>query len=169
VAEPNAHAKAAPVDAPSGRRPRVVAAAVEPVRRAGVIEMLNRVVAAGGSGVLVTADGSPRPEGLADAVAAIDLVAGERRLGLNLLAGLHPGVWRRYRNSKPYRVLRPWLLWRVLRRRLDVVRVGDVDHVLIVHQNSWPIAWQLHHRNPAISIAYELPDGLLPAVPSTPT
>jgi hypothetical protein len=143
------------------RRPRVVAAAVEPARRSGVIEMLNRVAASGGSAVLITADGSPRPTALADPVQAIDLLAGERRLGLNRLAGLHPGVWRRWRKAKPYRMLRPWLLWRVLRHRLDPVRVGDVDHVLLVHQNSWPIAWQLHHRNPAITISYELPDGLL--------
>lgn len=159
-------------------RPRVVAAAVEPARRSAVIAALNQVVAAGGSALLVTADGRARPPGLAPEVETLDLAAGERQLGLNRLlvrdlarlldrlagrpvrGGVAP-AWGWVRASKPYRMLRPWLLWRVLRRRLAEVRVGDVDHVIIVHQNSWPIAWQLHHRNPAITIAYELPESLV--------
>jgi hypothetical protein len=27
-----------------------------------------------------------------------------------------------------------------------------------VHQNSWPIAWQLHRRNPAVTISFDVPD-----------
>lgn len=69
-------------------------------------------------------------------------------------------VWAKVSGSRLYRMIRPWLLWRVLRQRLEVLRVGDVDHVILVHQNSWPIAWQLHRLNPAISIAYEVPDSL---------
>jgi hypothetical protein len=156
-------------------RPRVLAAAVEPSRRAVVIAKLNQVVAAGGSGVLVTADGAPRSDTLDERVEVIDLSAGERRLGLNrlitwnprwLMSRLTPSgqvgpnspAWVKVRQSKPYRMIRPWLYWRVLRRRLDRVRVGDLDHVLVVHQNSWPIAWQLHHRNPSVSISFDVPD-----------
>jgi hypothetical protein len=156
-------------------RPRVVAAAVEPARRGAVVAVLNQVVAAGGSAVLVTADGGGRSPDLAAEVEIVDLAAGERRLGLNRLlvrdparllarftgrpvAGGPAPAWARVRASKPYRMLRPWLLWRVLRHHLAELRVGDVDHVIIVHQNSWPIAWQLHRRNPAITIAYEIPD-----------
>jgi len=69
-------------------------------------------------------------------------------------------VWARLSASKPYRMVRPWLLWRVLRRRLDQLHVGDIDHVIIVHQNSWPIAWQLHRLNPAISVSYEVPEAV---------
>jgi hypothetical protein len=160
---------------PRPGRPRVLAAAVEPVRRAAVIEKLNQVVAAGGTGVLVTADAAARAAGLDPRVETIDLAAGERRLGLNRLLAANPAwlmsrltrtgkvgasspVWVRVRQSKPYRMIRPWLYWRVLRRRLGEVRVDELDHVLIVHQNSWPIAWQLHRRNPTVSISFEVPD-----------
>lgn len=154
-------------------RPRVVAAATEPARRAAVIRTLNEVVAAGGSALLITADSRPRPEDLSEAVEVLDLSATERRLGLTRLLTRDPArllaklrrsqvsgpapLWTAVRESKPYRMIRPWLLWRALRRHLAEVRIGDVDHVIIVHQNSWPIAWQLHRRNPAISIAYEVP------------
>lgn len=156
-------------------RPRVVAAAVDPARRTAVVEKLNQVVAAGGSALLITADGGVGTEELSGDVETLDLCAGERKLGLNralvrdpsrlvarltgrpVPSGPAPG-WSRVSASKPYRMIRPWLLWRVLRRRLAQVRVGDVDHVVIVHQNSWPIAWQLHRRNPAVTIAYEIPD-----------
>jgi hypothetical protein len=157
------------------RRPRVVAAAVEPVRRAAVVEKLNQVVAAGGSALIITADGGADLADLAPDVETLDLTSGERKLGVNRLLVANPvrlvgrltgrslpsGVsplWARLTASKPYRLARPWLLWRVLRRRLAQVRVGDVDHVIIVHPNSWPIAWQLHRRNPAVTISYEVPD-----------
>jgi hypothetical protein len=177
VVEPSTSSGAASAPgAPASRggHPRVLAAAVEPIRRDAVIQKLNQVVEHGGSAVLITADGRERPAGLADAVQVLDLLAGERRLGLNALltrdlrrvvarargrsiSGPSP-AWAVVSRSKPYRAIRPWLLWRVLRRRLELLRVGDVDHVILVHQNSWPIAWQLHRLNPAISIAYEVPD-----------
>jgi hypothetical protein len=152
----------------------VVAAAVEPARRAAVVAVLNQVVAAGGSALLVTADGGARTPGLAEEVEMLDLATHERTIGLNRLLVRDPArllarvtgrpvkggpapAWARVRASKPYRMVRPWLLWRVLRQHLAQVRVGDVDHVIIVHQNSWPIAWQLHRRNTAITIAYEIP------------
>ncbi|MDQ1289001.1 MAG: hypothetical protein QG622_2567 [Actinomycetota bacterium] len=154
-------------------RPRIVAAAVESARRTATIRTLNQVVAAGGSALLVTADSLERPEDLAPEVEMLDLSATERRLGLNRLLTRDPArllarfrgtrisgpspAWVVVRRSKPYRMIRPWLLWRALRRHLAEVRIGDVDHVIIVHQNSWPIAWQLHRRNPAVSIAYEVP------------
>ncbi|HEY6794016.1 MAG TPA: hypothetical protein VI248_04965, partial [Kineosporiaceae bacterium] len=76
---------AAAAASPRPGRPRVVAVAVEPVRRAAVIEKLNQVVAAGGTGVLVTADGGARSAQLDPRVETIDLAAGERQLGLNRL------------------------------------------------------------------------------------
>ena len=157
-------------------RPRVVAAATEPARREGTIAKLNRVVAGGGSALLITADGGRRPLELADGVELLDLQAAERSLGLNKVITRDPvrllrraqgkpiagpsWAWARLSGSKPYRMVRPWLQWRALRHRLPLVRVGDVDHVLIVHQNSWPIAWQLHRLNPRVTISYEVPDEL---------
>jgi len=176
VAEPTTSSRDAAPGTPQPGRPRVVAAAVERTRRKGVIRKLNRVVENGGSAVMITADGGERPPELHEAVQILDLQAGERALGPNQLVTRDPmrlvrraqgrqvggpsPAWAALSGSKPYRMVRPWLLWRVLRHRLDALRVGDVDHVIIVHQNSWPIAWQLHRRNPAISIAYELPDAL---------
>jgi hypothetical protein len=167
-----------------GGRPRVIAAAVERSRRHGVIRKLNRVVENGGTALMITADGSERPEELHPAVQVLDLRAGERRLGLNALITRDPArlvrrargraisgpspAWAWLSASKPYRMIRPWLLWRVLRRRLEVLRVAEVDHVIIVHQNSWPIAWQLHKLNPAISISYEVPDSAWTANGRTP-
>ncbi|HEX2807932.1 MAG TPA: hypothetical protein VHN80_17360 [Kineosporiaceae bacterium] len=157
-------------------RPRVVAAATQPARREGTIAKLNRVVAAGGTALLITADGGERPPELADGVELLDLQAAERALGLNKVITRDPmrlvrraqgkpiegpsWAWARLTSSKPYRLLRPWLLWRALRHRLRVVRVDEVDHVLIVHQNSWPIAWELHRLNPKVTISYEVPDEL---------
>jgi hypothetical protein len=154
-------------------RPRIVAAAVERARRAATIRTMNQVVAAGGSALLITADSRERPVELAPEVEMLDLSATERTLGLNRLLAMSPArlvakvrgtqvsgpsrTWAAVHGTKPYRMLRPWLLWRALRRHLDTVRVDDVDHVIIVHQNSWPIAWQLHRRNRAITIAYEVP------------
>lgn len=175
MADPNVAPGPSAVAVARPGRPRIVAAAVEPARRSSVITALNQVVAAGGSALLITADGGSRDPGLAPEVETLDLAAGERKLGLNRVITRDPArlaakvagrapvpgpapAWAILREAKPYRVTRPWLLWRVLRRQLAEVRVGDVDHVIIVHQNSWPIAWQLHRRNPAITISYEVPD-----------
>jgi len=157
-------------------RPRVVAAATERSRRDRTIAKLNRVVAAGGTALLITADGGERSPELADGVETLDLQAAERSLGLNKVITRDPirlvrraqgrpvegpsWAWARLSSSKPYRMLRPWFLWRALRHRLSVVRVDEVDHVLMVHQNSWPIAWQLHRLNPRVTISYEVPDEL---------
>ncbi len=157
---------------PKAGRPRVVAAAVIPARRAAILRLLGEVVAAGGSALLVTADGRP-PPGVPDGVEVLDLAATERRVGVNTvlsrsptrlarrLAG-RPGhgpalVWKRWSRSGPYRAVRPWLLWRALRRHLDVVDVDRVDHVLLVGLESWPVAWQLCRRNPATTYAWEIP------------
>jgi hypothetical protein len=169
-----------PLVEPVPGRPRVVAAAVGPARRRGVIAKLNRVIAGGGTALLITAEGFERPPELDDAVETLDLAAAERGLGLNKVLTRDPvrllrraqgrqvkgasWAWSRLSGSKPYRLLRPWLLWRVLRRDLDPVRVDELDHVIIMHQNSWPIAWQLHRLNPRVSISYEVPDEIFERV-----
>lgn len=174
MAEPTGGTTTVGRAAPAKGRPRVVAAAVERSRRRGVIRKLNWVVENGGEALMITAEGRDRPAELDPRVQVLDLAADERRLGLNKIITRDPTrLLRRARGlevsgpapwwavlsvSKPYRMIRPWLLWRALRKRLDVVRVADLDHVIIVHQNSWPIAWQLNRLNPAVSISYEVPD-----------
>ena len=157
-------------------RPRVVAVAIGWAHREVTVAKLNRVIAAGGTALLITAEGGERPPELADGVDTLDLQSAERDLGLNKVITRDPirlvrraqgkpvegqsWAWARVSVSKPYRMLRPWLLWRALRHRLAAVRLDELDHILIVHQNSWPIAWQLHRLNPRVTISYEIPDEL---------
>ena len=171
---------ARPVPEPAGRvaepagpaRPRVVAAAVVPRRHGPVIAFLGEVVAGGGSALMVTADGA-RPSGLAAGVESIDLVATERRLGLHPLIARSPWrvarrlagrpkkgptwAWSAWSRSKPYRAARPWMLWRALRRHLDAVDPEHVDHLILVGIESWPVAWHLTRRNPAITVGWDVP------------
>lgn len=125
-------------------RPRVLVAAVVPRRRGPALEMVGRLVAQGGSAVLVTADGHP-PTDVPDGVEVIDLSATEARLPA------------RVRSSRPYKAVRGWVMWQGLRRRLAEVRVDEVDHVILVDIQSWPIAWQLNHRKRLISIGWDVP------------
>jgi hypothetical protein len=50
------------------------------------------------------------------------------------------------------------VLWRALRRHLDVVDVDRLDHLVIVALESWPITWQLCRLQPAASYAWDVPD-----------
>lgn len=154
-------------------RPRVVALAVTPRRRHHVKNMLEEVVRAGGEALLVTADGF-RGDEPAPGVVHLDLLADERRWGPNRLLTLDPRrvaaaltrrprpsgaapAWRRWVASRPYRVVRYWVLWRVARRHLDVLRPDQVSHILVVGIESWPIAWQVLRRSPEASIGFFLP------------
>lgn len=137
------------------RRPLVVAVAVVPARRTPVVALLNRVVAAGGSAVLVTADGTA-PDAH-PGIETIDLARTERRVGVNAVTGLAAPVWRSWRASPPYRAVRPWMLWRALRRHLDRLDVAAVDHVVIVALESWPITWQLCRRGSGTTYGWDVP------------
>jgi hypothetical protein len=166
-------AVALPSVEPVPGHPRVLAAAVVQRRRWKVVPMLGDVVAAGGTAVLVTADGA-RTQDLPPGLETIDLVDAERMHGLHMLIARSPmrvlnrlagrdtsgpsWAWATWSTSKPYRALRPWVLWRVLRRQLDELDIATIDHVVIVGQESWPIAWHLCRRNPAITVAWDVPD-----------
>lgn len=163
-------------------RPRVVAAAVVPRRRWKVVEVLDEVVRSGGSAVMISADGGG--EELDPRVQVIDLLSTEQRTGVNALLSRSPArlvnrlrgrrmsgpskAWALWSASKPYRVVRPWVLWRTLRRRLDEVDVEHVDHIVLVGQESWPIAWHLCRRNPAITVGWDVPDEVYERAGRTP-
>jgi len=57
--------------------------------------------------------------------------------------------------------VRYWVLWRVARHHLDVLRPDRVSHVLVVGIESWPIAWHLLRGNPDATIGFSVPLELL--------
>ncbi len=133
---------------------------------------MGDVVAAGGTALMITADGNI--EQVADGVEVLDLVCAERSFGVHALLSRSPlrllrrvrggessgasWAWRRWSTCKPYRAMRPWLLWRVLRRELGEDALTGIDHVVMVGQESWPIAWHLSKRNPTMTVAWDVPD-----------
>lgn len=153
--------------------PRVVAVAVTPRRRKQVLNLVAGVVRSGGEALVVTADGG-RGDEPAAGVTRLDLLADERRWGPNRLLSSDPRrviaalthhgapqgaapAWRRWVASRPYRVVRYWVLWRVARRHLDVLRPDQVTHVLVVGIESWPIAWHLLRSSPGATIGFDVP------------
>ncbi len=126
--------------------------------------MLGEVVAAGGSALLLIADGAA-PEDLPPGVEVLDLVADERRVGVHTLLRPHR-VWQLWGTSRPYRAVRPWVLWRALRRRLDVVRLDELDHIVIVSVESWPITWQLCRRSSSVTYGWDVPAALFARTPT---
>jgi len=170
-------ASSAKIDGLPAPHPRVVAVAVTPRRRKSVLYMLDQVVRSEGEALLVTADGG-RGDKPAVGVIHLDLLADERRWGPNRLLSVDPRrvvaaltrrprppgaapVWRRWVASRPYRVVRYWVLWRVARRHLDVLRPDQVSHVLVVGIESWPIAWHLLRSSPGATIGFSVPSALL--------
>ena len=159
---------------PAIRVPRVVAVAVTPRRRKQVLRLLAEVARSGGEALMVTADGGRGYEPAAG-VARLDLLADERHWGPNrvlssdprrVLAALTrrssgPGgaapAWRWWVASRPYRVVRYWVLWRVARRHLAVIRPDDITHVLVVGIESWPIAWHLLRSSPSATLGFDVP------------
>ncbi|HEX3004628.1 MAG TPA: hypothetical protein VHO27_10470 [Angustibacter sp.] len=164
----------------TARAPRVVAVAVTARRRKQVERLLARVAAGGGEALLVTADGA-RSQPELEGVQRLDLLAGERRWGTNRLLAVDPvrvaarllgrrgrggasPLWRRWVASRPYRLVRYWVLWRVARQHLDVLRPDDVTHVLVVGIESWPITWHLLKASPQATVGFELPPPVLEAL-----
>ena len=158
-------------------RPRVVAVAVTSRRRRSVLYMLDEVVRSGGEALLLTADGG-RGDQPASGVTHLDLLADEGRWGPNRLLTVDPRrvaakltrrpraqgaapAWRHWVASRPYRAVRYWVLWRVARRHIDVLRPDQVSHVLIVGIESWPIAWHLLRSSPEATIGFSVPVELL--------
>lgn len=166
-------------------RPRVVAVAVTPRRRRQVLRLLGQVAAAGGQALLVTADGA-RGGAPPAGVQVLDLLRDERRWGPNRLIALDPRrvlarlsrrpatttgaspAWRRWVGSRPYRLVRYWVLWRVARQHLDVLRPAEVSHVLVVGIESWPIAWHVLRASPAASIGFDLPPAVVDTLSGRP-
>lgn len=85
--------------------------------------------------VLAKLTGSPR----------FRTVASERRR--RLIRG-RAGRWRRWTQSPRARHLRPWLLWRSLRKaKLGSIAPDQLTTIVWGDQQSWPITWHLCRRS----------------------
>lgn len=110
---------------------------------------------------LVTVEAGPwQDAGLDPRVRIYPLKAGEDRHPLNRLGrpvrrvsgALYTKVF-----SKFYRLLRPYVMWRVARR--EVVRQVDwssVEQLVICDSHAIPIGWHLARRHPQLTVGFEL-------------
>jgi hypothetical protein len=99
-------------------------------------------------------------EGLDRRVTLYTLQAGEERHPLNRLGRVVRGVSAAAYNkvfSKLYRLLRPYVMWRVT--RAQVVRQVDwsaVEQLVICDSHAIPIGWHLAKRHPGLTVGFEL-------------
>lgn len=166
----------ADVAASWGAHPRVLVAAVIPQRRELAERAVRRVIASGGTVLVVTSDGRtdepPGPSGTPH----LDLLQDLYKVGLHRVLVCSPTrplrrllgrgtshsswMWWTWTHSRGFTATRPWLLWRALRRRLADVDVQRVDHVVALSAEAWPLAWHLSRRNPRITVSNDVPDSL---------
>lgn len=151
---------------------RYVGLSVVPRRRRAIERALGRVVQLGGEALLITADGSSKARW--PGVDHLDLLDDEMRFGPNRLVAVSPKrvvgklvgkkvggrslLWQHWSASRPYKAVRYYALWHILRRRLDRVRVDDVTDLLLAGIESWPIAWHLVKENPDLSMGWDVPE-----------
>lgn len=80
------------------------------------------------------------------------LVAAAERVQLRCSQAFHDKVFVRF-----YRLLRPWVLWRISRRQ--VLRGIDwpaTEQVVICDSHAIPIGWHLARRHAELAVAFEL-------------
>jgi hypothetical protein len=101
--------------------------------------------------------------GLDPRVRLYPLGAGEQRHPLARLGGLIRRVSKAldakvYR--KVYRLLRPYVMWRVARRSvLRQIEWAGVEQLVIGDSHAIPIGWHLARRHPALPVGFELDRG----------
>lgn len=110
--------------------------------------------------VLVTVDPAPwRQEALPEAVRVLALGDGERRHPLARLGRLLervPGPAHRL-YAKVYRLLRPYVMWRVARRgAVKLIDFSSVEQLVICDSHAIPIGWHLTKRHPRLPVGFEL-------------
>lgn len=109
---------------------------------------------------LVTVDAAAwAKEGLPEGVRVYPLGEGEQRHPLfrlgRLVKRVSGGAHRLY--AKLYRLLRPYVLWRVARRgAARAVDFGAVEQLVICDSHAIPIGWHLARRHPELTVGFEL-------------
>lgn len=107
--------------------------------------------------VLVTVDPAAwQAEGLPEAVRVIGLGEGEKRHPLARLGRMMPGPANKL-YTKVYRLIRPYVMWRVARKgAVRLVDFSAVEQLVICDSHAIPIGWHLAKRHPTLSVGFEL-------------
>jgi len=139
----------------------VLLVAIGTTRARAVCGSADFLLARGVDVGLVTVESEPwRCEGLDPRVTLYTLQAGEERHPLartgrmvrRVSGPLYTKVY-----SKVYRLLRPYVMWRVTRkqvvRRLDL---SAVEQLVICDSHAIPIGWHLAKRHPGLTVGFEL-------------
>lgn len=106
--------------------------------------------------VLVTVDPAAwQAEGLPEGVRVIGLGEGEQRHPLARLGRLPGPAKPLY--AKVYRLLRPYVMWRVARKgAVKLVDFSAVQQLVICDSHAIPIGWHLAKRHPTLPVGFEL-------------
>ncbi len=139
----------------------VVMVAVGTTRARAVCGYADYLAARGVDTALITVDAASwQSEGLNPAVRLLLLEKAEQRHVLYRLGRLVkrvPGPLYPKVYAKLYKIVRPYVLWRVARktavRELDWPRVGQL---VVCDSHAIPIAWHLARRHPAVTVGFEL-------------
>jgi hypothetical protein len=109
---------------------------------------------------LITVDAAAwAKEGLPDGVRLYPLGEGEQRHPLfrlgRMVERLNGSAYRLY--TKVYQLLRPYVLWRVVRRgAARSVEWNAVEQLVICDSHAIPIGWHLAKRHPELTVGFEL-------------
>jgi hypothetical protein len=134
----------------------VLLLAISTTRARAVSSTAEFLTARGVEVVLVTVNPADwQGENLPEGVRVIGLGEGEKRhplARLGRLLGPAKGLY-----AKVYRLMRPYVMWRVARR--SAVRQIDfsaVEQLVICDSHAIPIGWHLAKRHPKLSVGFEL-------------
>lgn len=138
----------------------VVLLAIGTTRARAVNATARFLLERGAEVALITVDAAAwAKEGLPEAVRLHPLGEGERRHPLFRLGSavkrVNGGAYRLY--AKFYRLLRPYVLWRVARRgAARSVEWNSVEQLVICDSHAIPIGWHLAKRHPELTVGFEL-------------
>jgi hypothetical protein len=135
----------------------VLLLAISTTRARAVSSTAEFLTARGVEVVLVTVDPADwRAEDLPEGVRVIGLGEGEKRHLLARLGRLMPGPANKL-YAKVYRLLRPYVMWRVARKgAVRLVDFSAVEQLVICDSHAIPIGWHLAKRHPNLTVGFEL-------------
>jgi hypothetical protein len=135
----------------------VLLLAISTTRARAVSSTAEFLTARGVETVLVTVDPAAwGREELPEGVRVIGLGEGEKRHPLHRLGRLMPGPANKL-YAKVYRLMRPYVMWRVARKSaVKLIDFSAVEQLVICDSHAIPIGWHLAKRHPGLSVGFEL-------------